>query len=214
MNSTLLARQCFRCPGNRLGNRLLTKKAIKDLGRRTIYTSKVRKTKILNIIDRQMKLNPYRTNALISFVLMGLGDFIQQSYFNDTVNWKEVIHFGTVGLILGPICVPWYRNLEKWFPGKAASNLVKKVAVDEILWGPVYATIIFYILPLVESYDHQTAFSEWKQKIIPACIGSALFFSVIQSINFRFVPVHYQIAYLMFFGFIYDTAAATYKYQY
>lgn len=93
-------------------------------------------------------------------------------------------------------------------------QIAKKLICDELVWGPILTVAIFYVLPLVETQDHQQALSELKAKFLNAWIGSAGFWIVFQSINFRFVPLKYRVAYMLMLDFVYDIAIAIYRYQY
>lgn len=257
MNSAMISRQCFICAGKQLRTGFPLKSVIREFGRRSNYMSKLSLKPVFKFVDHQMKVRPYSSNALISCLLMGLGDLVQQTWFNPTINWKEVMlyfKFGftnisslpfnslkvnamiissiicwdvdlvmvihqvflwcALGLTLGPICVHWYARLELWYPGLESASVFRKVAIDEIVTGPIYASFIFYLLPLIETFEHHTACSEWKQKFLPTCIVSAMCWSVFGTINFRFVPIPYRIAYIFLFDFVYDICASTYKYQF
>ena len=125
-----------------------------------------------------------------------------------------MIAFTVIGALFGPLGVVWYRYLELWFPGTSHSNILKKLVTDEVVWGPLDTFIIFYILPLTETFDNQSAVNELKSKFFTAWLGSASFWMLFQSVNFKFVPLKYRFIYLMFVSFIFDTILAIYRYQY
>lgn len=116
--------------------------------------------------------------------------------------------------MFGPVGVFWYKYLDIWFPGTAALQIVKKLILDEITWGPLFAGIVFYVLPLVETLSHEEALKELKLKFFKAWIASAGFWLIFQSINFKFLPTKYRMIYLFGVSFVYDTALSIYRYQY
>ena len=122
--------------------------------------------------------------------------------------------YTSAGLIFGPVAYVWYKYLEIWIPGKELITIAKKLLVDEITWGPLFSASIFYVLPLVETRDHDFAVTEFKNKFLTAWLGSASFWLIFQSINFRYVPQRYRVTYLLGVCLIYDTVLAVYRYQY
>ena len=99
-------------------------------------------------------------------------------------------------------------------PGTAALQIVKKLILDELAWGPLFVGTVLYILPLIETLSHEQSVKELKEKFLYAWIGSAGFWCFFQSINFKFLPNKYRMTYLFALSYFYDTALAIYKYQY
>ena len=126
----------------------------------------------------------------------------------------QVATFTTIGVLFGPVGMVWYRYLDRWLPGTGNITILKKLLLDEVVWGPFFAATIFYALPLVETWDHQQALTELKQKFLTAWLGSAGFWVVFQSVNFKFLPTKYRMIYLMAVSFVFDTAISVYRYQY
>ena len=127
---------------------------------------------------------------------------------------SQVALFTSLGLVYGPVGATWYRYLDIWFPGTAIWPIVKKLVVDEITWGPAFACILFYVLPYVETQSHEKAVSELKEKFLTGWLGSAGFWAIFQSFNYRYIPNKYRMTYFMGISFIYDTGIAIYKYQF
>ena len=126
----------------------------------------------------------------------------------------QLLAFTAIGALYGPIGVVWYRYLERWFPGTSVIAVAKKLVVDEVAWGPLFTFIMFYILPLAETLDNRSAMHELKTKFVNAWLGSAAFWVIFQSVNFRYIPMRYRVIYLMGVSFFYDTFIAIYRYQY
>jgi len=93
----MISRQCFRCAGKQLRTGFPLKSVIREFGRRSNYMSKLSLKPVFKFVDHQMKVRPYSSNALISCLLMGLGDLVQQTWFNPTINWKEVMLYFKFG---------------------------------------------------------------------------------------------------------------------
>ena len=108
----------------------------------------------------------------------------------------------------------WYQFLERQFPGITMAAIAKKLVCDEIVWEPLFSSIVFFAVPLFETKDLDFAKNEWNAKFLPAWSGSAVFWFAAQGISFRFIPVHYRVLYQQSIGFIYDVALATYRYQF
>ena len=85
------------------------------------------------------------TNTVTSGLLDALGDVLEQRLErispHDT---PRTLRMGTVGFLLGPLDHFWYRFLDVCLPGRCASTVAKKVAVDTFIFGPI-SIILFYM---------------------------------------------------------------------
>ena len=103
-----------------------------------------------NLFSRYLLL----TNTVVSGVLEGLGDFLQQKLERKQNNdWQRTKRMTIIGLILGPPEHYWFRFLDKRFPGKSPRIVAKKVFLDETVNGVFFLAVFFigtlYVLILI-----------------------------------------------------------------
>lgn len=55
------------------------------------------------------------------------------------IDWGRTARFTLVGAaVLAPSLHLWYGVLLRWLPGKAPTTVVKRVALDQLLFAPVF----------------------------------------------------------------------------
>uniref|UniRef100_A0A2P2HWU6 Mpv17-like protein 2 n=1 Tax=Hirondellea gigas TaxID=1518452 RepID=A0A2P2HWU6_9CRUS len=111
------------------------------------------------------------TNISLSMVLSGGGDFIQQKYqmgrglkvqqqFNLSRTTQMTITGGTVGLL----CHQWYQTLDRVLPGRSIKTIIKKLAVDQLIFSPVCISVFFLTWALTRhTMDAYTNYYHSKQ---------------------------------------------------
>ena len=84
------------------------------------------------------------TNTIVSCVLDGLGDYIEQRIErNETQDWQRTKRMAIMGLFFGPLDHYWYKLLDKRLPGATVQIALKKVIIDEAVLG-MSTTAIFF----------------------------------------------------------------------
>ena len=85
------------------------------------------------------------TNTVTSGFLDGLGDCVQQRFFERTHphDWGRTRRMAIMGLLLGPIDHYWYQLLERRLPLKTAKMIAIKVILDELVIGTTSISIFF-----------------------------------------------------------------------
>lgn len=109
----------------------------------------------------------------------------------DGFRFSKMSLFGT--FIFAPSAHIWYgRVLAKAVPGAATGGAVaKKVAMDQVFYGPfLNATFLSYL----ESMDGgENIMGRLQEQMIPVSKANLMFWPFWQALNFKFVPVPYQV---------------------
>jgi len=83
--------------------------------------------------DRALNRSPILTKTLTSVTLFMLGDVAAQKIEGrDDIDLHRLARQGAWGVIFTPLCHAWYLNLDRWFPGKGAAVVAKKLAADQV----------------------------------------------------------------------------------
>ena len=111
--------------------------------------------------------------------------------------------FGFLGLVLiGPVIHGWFEMLVRWFPGNTASTVVKRVALDQFIFSPVFVATFLASLWTLES---QSDIAQKLQEQLPSTVvANWSLWMPAQVINFRFVSPKYQVLFSNFVGFVWN----------
>lgn len=67
------------------------------------------------------------------------GGPIRKRGFASEIDWGRTVRFTFVGAaVVAPALHLWYGVLLRWLPGTAPTTVVKRVALDQLLFAPVF----------------------------------------------------------------------------
>lgn len=109
----------------------------------------------------------------------------------------RIARMTSFGLFLeGPAAHYWYLHLDKTFPGRRPLQLVKKVSADQFIFGPIYLSLFFVYVTILEGKSWSEAKLKLKTDFWPTFKMDVAVWPAAQTINFLFVPGQYRILYL------------------
>ncbi|GKY93711.1 hypothetical protein MPSEU_000338300 [Mayamaea pseudoterrestris] len=141
---------------------------------------------------------PLVTKAMTSLVGWGLGDILAQIFISGgPFDWKRFITLSAFGLLYhGPSGHYFYNWLDKQIPGKSAKDVASKVAIDQIFWCPIFMTVFFTYLGLVNGDSLATIANKIKVDLLSACQASWKVWPIVHAFNFRFIKTQHRLVYL------------------
>jgi len=71
-----------------------------------------------------------------------------------------------------------------------------KVAIDQILWCPLFMTVFFTYLGLVAGDSPATIGAKIKNDLLTACQGSWKVWPFVHAINFRFISTKHRLVFI------------------
>ncbi|KAJ7973862.1 Peroxisomal membrane protein pmp22 [Quillaja saponaria] len=170
-----------------------------------------------------LAFHPLKTQVISSGVLWGIGDIAAQ-YITDTtvkkrlqlsvtdadaefrVNWKRVAITSAFGFgFVGPVGHFWYEGLDRFirlkllFQPKSARFVATKVALDGIIFGPLDLLVFFTYMGFASGKSFPQVKQDLKRDFLPALILEGGVWPTVQIINFRYIPVRYQLLYVNIF---------------
>ena len=177
--------------------------------RRKVKTSK--RTGPLVWYSRKLDTHPILTKSLSSAIIGGSGDILSQYIVarnaNRSLDWDYVrtSRFAFMGIVLiGPVIHVWYGAVMRWFPGNSFSSIVRRVAVDQLLFSPLFLPTFLSGLWLLEGKSPDQVISGLQHTVPTAIVANWALWVPAQAINFRFIPGKYQVLFSNFVGFIWN----------
>ncbi|KAA6422462.1 MAG: Peroxisomal membrane MPV17 and related s (ISS) [Trebouxia sp. A1-2] len=151
---------------------------------------------------RLLERSPLFTKAWTAGLLNGLGDAVSQKFVekNDNFDFKRLGIFTLLGSVLvGPGLHFWYSFIGRTVTatgtaGKLPTCAVIRLALDQLLWAPVFISTFLASLLTLEGKGHEVK-SKLKNDLKPTVIANWKLWVPAQFINFRLVPPHLQVAF-------------------
>ncbi|CAI9100338.1 OLC1v1037313C1 [Oldenlandia corymbosa var. corymbosa] len=165
-----------------------------------------------------LAVHPVKTQIISSGFLWGTGDIIAQSVTHSAarshhhlpdadeefkINWKRVAITSMFGFgFVGPVGHFWYENLDKFIrlklrmQPKSIPFVATKVAMDGIIFGPFDLLVFFSYMGFSNGKSATQVKEDLKRDFIPALVLEGGAWPLAQIVNFRYVPVRYQLLYV------------------
>ncbi|KAA8499192.1 Protein SYM1 [Porphyridium purpureum] len=165
--------------------------------------------------NRALASNPLRTKTLTSLTGFVLGDLVAQAPDMmdgkpwDAVRTGKLAAFGAC--LHGPIGHYWYGFLDRTIMTAAptsAAAVATKTAVDQILWAPIFTSVFFGSMKLMDGKPDEIV-PEIEAKLWPTMLVNWKVWPIAHVINFRFVPSSQRILYINFIQVGYNAFLST-----
>ncbi|KAK3090019.1 hypothetical protein FSP39_008579 [Pinctada imbricata] len=148
------------------------------------------------------------TNTLTSGTLLALGDVITQKLereyraregdHNESTwdRWRTGRMF-SIGILIGPFGHMWYAKLaDRLVKGQGPKVVLKKIAVDQIMFTPVITVLFFGGMGLLEGRGLAGAVSEVHDNFLAVYSVDCCVWPPAQYINFHFIPARFRLVYV------------------
>ncbi|GAA0150976.1 transporter [Lithospermum erythrorhizon] len=172
--------------------------------------------------QKSLAVHPVKTQVISSGLIWGFGDIAAQSVTHLTapnhhhqlsdednkfrINWKRVATTSMFGFaFVGPVGHFWYEGLDRiirfrmHMQPKSLRFVATKVALDGIIFGPLDLLVFFTYMGFSTGKSAAQVKEDVKRDFLPAFILEGGVWPAVQVVNFRFVPVSYQLLYVNFF---------------
>ncbi|KAK6941514.1 Mpv17/PMP22 [Dillenia turbinata] len=168
-----------------------------------------------------LALHPLKTQIISSGILWGVGDITAQYITHSTakrrrrvlggndkfkIDWKRVAITSTFGFgFVGPVGHFWYEGLDRFIRlrlqlrPKSFRFVGAKVAADGIIFGPIDLLVFFTYMGFSAGKNVDQVKEDVKRDFLPALVLEGAVWPAVQFINFRYVPVRYQLLYVNLF---------------
>ncbi|XP_023171364.1 mpv17-like protein 2 [Drosophila hydei] len=157
------------------------------------------------------------TNLGISIGLSMLGDTMEQSYerYTEQIHgWDRTrtLRMGISGFTVGIVCHYWYHYLDYYYPKRTFGTVVRKILLDQCICSPLYISIFFLTMGLLEDNTWDEVADEIKDKAWTLYKAEWTVWPIAQMINFFFVAPKYRVLYDNTVSLGYDVFTSRVKY--
>lgn len=151
-----------------------------------------------NAYNEALDTNPITAKACTSLVGWALGDALAQIFITGgAFDWKRFATLSAFGFLYhGPSGHYFYNWLDGKIEGTGAKAVFSKVAVDQIFWCPLFMTVFFTYLGLVNGDSFATIGNKIKSDLLTACQGSWKVWPLVHAINFKFISTKHRLVYI------------------
>ncbi|KAL3702305.1 hypothetical protein R1sor_020327 [Riccia sorocarpa] len=127
-------------------------------------------------------------------------------------DWKRALRMGGYGfLCYGPLSYGWYNLLDHLMPVKNFSNFVIKVALNQLVLGPIVVSIVFSWNALFTNRLPELP-RQLQRHALPTLIDGWKFWTPVTFLNFGLVPLDARVAFMsscaVFWNFYLSTAVS------
>lgn len=143
----------------------------------------------IHILDRY----PLLTKSATAGVVAGCGDVICQIAFIDTFDFERFCRYSIIGgFLVGPTLHYWFRILGRLVLGNNLTAVVYRVAIDQLLFAPVFISVILSSILVLEGRPEKIPEKLRQDWLDIVCTNYAVWVPT-QFINFSRIPPRFQV---------------------
>jgi protein Mpv17 len=148
--------------------------------------------------NEQLDKNPLTAKACTSLVGWALGDLLAQIFISGgPFDMKRFISLSAFGFLYhGPSGHYFYNWLDSKIEGTDAKAVFSKVGIDQILWCPLFMSIFFTYLGLVNGDSFAVIGNKLKSDLLTACQGSWKVWPIVHAVNFKFISTKHRLVFI------------------
>jgi protein Mpv17 len=151
--------------------------------------------------NRALESKPILTKALTSLVGFLIGDLLAQKFLADggdnAIDLSRLARMSSFGFLFhGPTGHYFYGFLDRLIPGKSAINVASKVAIDQVLWAPIFTACFFAYLGATDRKSVQQIVDKIKKDTWTGVSTSWKFWPLAHCINFALIPTSQRLLYV------------------
>jgi protein Mpv17 len=144
---------------------------------------------------------PVLTKALTSFTGFTAGDILAQKFVDnksgEPYDLMRTVRMGSFGLFVhGTTGHYFYGFLDGQLPGTDAVTVAEKVAIDQIIWNPIFGLMFFGYLNVLEGKSFEEYVNKIKADLKTAVQGSWTVWVPAHILNFAFIPSSQRLLYI------------------
>jgi protein Mpv17 len=143
--------------------------------------------------------DPILTKAATSLVGFSIGDVLAQTCVQKESDFdvKRLLQMAAFGFMIhGTTGHYFYGFLDGVIPGKGPLDVASKVAIDQILWAPIFGIMFFTFLGATAGQGPSEIMAKIKADLVAAVTGSWTVWPIAHAINFAFIPSEQRLLYI------------------
>ncbi|KAL8871877.1 MAG: hypothetical protein Q9174_002390 [Haloplaca sp. 1 TL-2023] len=111
-------------------------------------------------------------------------------------DFERLTRFMSYGFIMSPVQYHWFSFLTRTFPITKASATVpvlQRMAFDQFIFAPMGLACFFTFMTVTEGGGRRAVARKFQDVYLPALKANFMLWPAVQFVNFRIVPLPYQI---------------------
>ncbi|XP_063706759.1 mpv17-like protein [Culicoides brevitarsis] len=136
--------------------------------------------------------------ALAYAILWPFGCLLQQTILEKRTfkdyDWHKCLRYSMYGALFnGPTLYYWIRIASQMWPKSDIRSSLAKAFTEQIAYDPFAITIFLYTMTLAEGHSKKEARAEVAEKFLPSYQIGFIYWPIVQTMNFAFVPKKNQV---------------------
>jgi len=118
-------------------------------------------------------------------------------------DFERTVRFMSYGFIMSPLQHRWFKFLSSTFPMSKTSTwlpALKRVSFDQFLFAPAGLACFFTFMTVAEGGGKRAVQRKFQDIYVPALKANWLVWPAVQIVNFRIMPIQYQIPFVSTVG--------------
>ncbi|EPE09082.1 vacuolar membrane protein [Ophiostoma piceae UAMH 11346] len=119
-------------------------------------------------------------------------------------DFERLTRFMGYGFLMAPIQFKWFKFLSTTFPivkgGSALGPTLKRTAMDQLIFAPMGIACFFTVMTVSEGGGRRAVQTKLRDMYIPTLKANFVVWPAVQLINFRLMPVQFQLPFVSTVG--------------
>lgn len=111
-------------------------------------------------------------------------------------DFERLTRFMAYGFCMAPVQFKWFKFLERIFPitkTAAFGPAMKRVAFDQFIFAPFGVGVFFTAMTIAEGGGRRAVTNKLRDMYVPTLKANYVVWPAVQIVNFRLMPVQYQL---------------------
>ncbi|CAM1320923.1 PXMP2 (predicted) [Pycnogonum litorale] len=170
---------------------------------------------VLCLVDKYQKCltsAPIITKSITSSVFSCLGNIIAQVLAGKKFSWTSARAFAIFGLLMvGPFFHYLHEFLVKAVPECSQYTSLKRIAIDRLIFTPVFLFVSLYTLNLLQRTPHSVTVKSIRKNFLKIYYDNFRLLSILQWININFIPLKFRVLFGNFMSLLWSIYLAQLK---
>ena len=105
---------------------------------------------------------------------------------------RRTLRMGIMGIIIGPIQRTWFLTLERFIPPTSKIQIVKKLIVDQTIYGPFIIFFFYSLSSTLAGKDFHEVKLLLQERYIETILTAYKVWPFVQAVNFSVVPLQHR----------------------
>jgi Mpv17 / PMP22 family len=118
-------------------------------------------------------------------------------------DFERLTRFMAYGFLMAPVQFHWFAALSRWFPitkERGMMPALQRVAMDQLIFAPIGLGCFFTFMTVAEGGGRRAVTKKFQDVYVPALRANYFLWPAVQMLNFRVIPVQFQIPFVSTVG--------------